>query len=526
MSKKNFCRFFGAFSIFRKYFTFILPIFLFISFLSQFCFSQSEQIFKETVSLPDQVQMHGAAVLGNFLYVFGGNKSPEGYTTCVRMAPIHPDGSLGEWTDTTPLPSPRAYIANSTLALNDVIYVIGGLESDPGRKYNTAIWSKPRPDGHLEPWLESPPFGPEGISNLTAVSTPGFIHLIGGMTLSNGATNAVVSGAIGSEGTLSRWEAGPPMPVPLWFHNAVAMGGRVWVWGGLFEDDRSKVNQKVYSAPILSTGRLGSWREEPVQIPAPLYGAAQSSAGNYVISFCPRLSPLGKETDDVWFATVDSQGLSSWQKIATGMPIKLYLAAAPDYRRGTVYLPGGRREAGNLQSVDNRVFFFKLASHVRTPTEIQRLEDNQPPQNSLSSIDISAYMDKPNPPGEPEDTGLTYMSQSRISKDATKGFVSFDQAKSIINSDRPTPYVLYFNSKKARTCAAQGEVLKDPNFGTLISRATFVWLELSEWPQMAQQLGVFRAPTWIFYNSGQREKARFSDVLTLAQLEQNLNTLR
>ncbi|MBN1901734.1 hypothetical protein JW926_10465 [Candidatus Sumerlaeota bacterium] len=508
----------------KKFNTWVLFI-ISISLLNAVYLAQSEPIYKETTSLPDQIQMHGSAVLGNFLYVFGGNKAPEGWTTSVRMAPIHQDGSLGNWGDTTPLPSPRAYIANSALALNDVVYIIGGLESDPGKKHNTAIWSRPRPDGHLEPWLESPPFGPEGISNVTVVSTPGFIHLIGGLTLSGVATSAVISGPVSPGGAIATWEGGPPLPVPLWFHNAVAMGGRVWVWGGLFADDRSRANQKVYSSPILGSGRLGLWRKEPVTLPEPLYSAAQSSAGNYIISFCPRVTPNAKETDDVWFATVSSQGLSPWQKISTGIPLKLYITAAPDYRRGNVYIPGGRLSAGAAELVDKRVFFFKLAAHASTREETQNIEDQGVGTPSPASLDISAYMDNIQTASTPKEHSLTYMSESRVSSDATKGFISYDQARIILTSGKPMPYVLYFNSKKARRCVEQGEILKDPNFANLASRAPFVWFEISEWPQLSQQLGVFRTPSWIFYDSGQREKARFYNVLTMAQLEQNLSSL-
>jgi hypothetical protein len=76
--------------------------------------------------------MHGAAVLGDYLYVFGGAKETLGWTDSTQVAPVYPDGSLGAWLETTPLPENRHYIANGTVTLNDVVYIAGGAvgESD------------------------------------------------------------------------------------------------------------------------------------------------------------------------------------------------------------------------------------------------------------------------------------------------------------------------------------------------------------------------------------------------------------
>jgi len=497
----------------------LLNIFLFIIILQ--CLSMGEsksfaqepgssEFFLETTSLPETRQFHGAAVLGNFLYVFGG-ETPQGASSSVLMARIHSDGTLGEWVDTTPLPSSRMYIANSTLVLNDMVYIIGGLENSEGGKYNTAIWSRPQPDGTLESWQESPPFGTEGLSNLTAVSTPGFIHILGGLTRSQAATNSVVSGAIGTGGALTRWEPGPPLPVPLWFHNAAAMGGRVWVWSGLFSVDSSQGSADVHSAPILSTGRLGVWRQEYNSLPMPLYSAAQSSAGNYIISFCPRLVPDAKETGDVWFANVTPQGLSQWGKLGISLPLKVYIAAATDYRHGFVYIPGGRQKVGGPQFLDTRVFYFKLAPEAQASKEADNIAEVAMPGLDHAMKDSSS---------------LTYLSQSHLALGAVPGFRSYDQARAIINSGQAIPCVMYFHSNKGRKCINQAKILRSQEFLPLSSRTPFVWLEVSDWPQLAHQLGIFRTPTWIFYDSNQREKARITKVLSLSELDHYISTLR
>lgn len=510
-------------------------VFMAIFFTTSCVWAQS--LYRETTPLPDIRQMHGAAVLGDYLYVFGGNKNPEGYTQSVIKAPINPDGSVGAWSDTTPLPSRRAYIPNSTLALNDIVYIIGGLDGTTEKKFNTAIWSRPMADGNLEPWQESPPFGPQGLSNLTVVPTQGFLHVLGGFTEAQIATSAVFSGVVSPAGGIAAWEAAPPLPAALWFHNAAALGGRVWVWGGLFSDDRSSASSQVYSSPILSSGRLGPWRQEPVSLPVPFYSAASATAGSYIMSFCPRRLP-NEPTDELWFTTVSPEGLNPWQCFSTRLPVRLYIAAAPDYRRGNVYVLAGRIDAISAESVDKRVFFFQLAPHARM-SEASGAPAQGPTPASVTTAATAAAaapgqaaLPTPETPpwgseaAQPGVSRLTYMSQSRLAQGAVKGFLSYDNARKLASSAPTRPLILYFHMQTSRPCIQQLEQLNDPQFAALTEQAAFAWIDIREWPQLAQQLGVFRAPTWIFYDIRGIDRGRPSQVLTVPQIAQIVSALR
>jgi hypothetical protein len=496
----------------------------------------AQSLYKETTPLPEIRQMHGAAVLGDYLYVFGGNKNPEGYTQSVNKAPINPDGSLGEWSDTTPLPSRRSYIPNSTLALNDIVYIVGGLDGATEKKFNTAIWSRPMADGNLEPWQESPPFGPHGLSNLTVVSTQGFLHVLGGFTEAQIATATVFSGVVSPSGGIVTWEAGPAMPAPLWFHNAAALGGRVWVWGGLYSDDRSSASSQVYSSPILSSGRIGPWRQEPVALPVPFYSAASATAGSYIISFCPRRLP-NEPTDELWFTTVSPEGLNPWQCFSSRLPVRLYIAAAPDYRRGNVYVTAGRTSSLRAEDVEKRVFYFQLAPHARmadtagAPAQGPTPAPGTAPGSAATATAQAALPTPETPPwgsgvAQPGVAKFTYMSQSSLPQGAVKGFLSYEDARKLATSAPTRPLVLYFHLQTSRPCIQQLEQLNDPQFAALTEQAAFAWIDIREWPQMAQQLGVFRAPTWIFYDIRGIDRGRPSQVLSVPQIAQIVSALR
>nr|HQH12187.1 hypothetical protein [Candidatus Sumerlaeota bacterium] len=119
--------------------------------------------FKTTTPLRAGRQMAGAVVLGDYLYVISGNVDGMGYSNSVEMAKINPDGTLGEWKNTTPLPTDRSYIDNSTLVLNDIVYVVAGKHSSLEKRTNTIYWTRPLPTGELEPWRESFPFPGNGV---------------------------------------------------------------------------------------------------------------------------------------------------------------------------------------------------------------------------------------------------------------------------------------------------------------------------------------------------------------------------
>jgi len=481
---------------------------------------QAPATYFTTTPLPEGRQMYGAAVLGNSLYVIGGNWARDGYTANCCRAPILPDGSLGAWTETTPMPQPRSYIGNATLALNDMIYVVGGFLNDETKfSYNTAIWSRPGPDGNLGPWQESPPFAAAGRDCLTVVSTPGFIHVLGGSVGSRNPTAEVITGVVDAEGRIAAWEPGPPMPVQLWFHHAAALAGRVWVWGGLTGAQPNTASNRVYSASILGTGRIGEWREESQRLPMPIYAASNATAGPFLMTFCPR-DINGTPGNDIWVATVGAEGLSPWMRLTSELPCKLYNSAATDYRRGVVYLPGGRL-SHDVHQLDPTVYLFRLSAQAREQSEVAAAPPGAAPgaaatpaaQSTAMAVSSSMMATT----GQGADS-YTFQTAGRLAQEAAPGFLTYAQAKAAAAQAPPRPLILYFHSAMAKPCKLQEEILKSPQFQAVAAQGAFAWVDIRENPQLAQQMGVFRVPAWIFYDVRGAERYRFSQVLSLDAL--------
>ena len=476
--------------------------------------AQQELTFSKVGMLPTYRQMHGSVVLGDYLYVMGGElggvQGKDIWTNTVLKAPLQANGSVGQWTPTTPMPQKRSYIGGSTMALNDVVYVVGG--SNQSEAYNTAIYAKPQADGSLSPWIQSPPFSTVGLSNFPVVATPGYIHVLGGADISSRISAATMSGRIGPSGEILQWEAGPRMPSPLWFHSAATLGGKVWVWGGLPENKSSKLSNRVFSAAILSDGRLAPWKEDPVKLPVNFYMGVSSSAGPYLMTLCPKTFENGKTvpSSDVYFTSITPGlgGLKNWTSVPSNLPVKLYLAVAADYRRGRVYIPGGRKKGGDGPNAadffDPGVFMFTLSAKAR-----------------------SEYKDEAEAAETVRTGSYTYQRADILPATAVPGFLSLNAARRFSIAEAPRkPLVLYFHKEGTKTCGEQVDILKDPAFAELSKQAGFAWMDTETWPQLRSQLGIYRVPTWIVYNANTQELGRATQVVTIDQLKQFLSSVK
>jgi hypothetical protein len=466
--------------------------------------------YKQTQSLPRPRQMHGAGVLGDFIYVIGGNTTDKGWENSVVKAPINLNGSIGKWSPTTPMPQPRAYIGNTTIVLNDVLYVIGGFDGE--QYWKTIIWTKARPDGSLQRWQESRPLPGPGVDCSAAVATPGHIYLIGGATGSPArpVTN-VWEAILDNNGNVVQWQQGPSLPVPLWFHNVAVVSGKLWVWAGLTTGKNDSVNPYVYSAPLRADGSIGMWDREMITMPEPMYSAAGSACGSYLISFCGRYKG-GAEHSDIWYTALTGGGIGQWQKLQSKLYLRVYHTVATDFRRGLIYLPGGRYARDDVASLRPEVFYLKLAESATqkkgTPTtgdQVAKTETMRQEQTTQSRMN-------------------TLYQSSSLPQDSLPGFIPYEQARQL-NMQRHLPVVIYFHSPRTKSCQRQREQVANFNFAGYQGRVAFAWVDTTILPQLVQQMGVFRVPTWLFFDKGGNKRSFKIGVISPEELTQQVSGL-
>jgi len=483
----------------------------------------ANQFVVRTTPLPVTRAFHGCAVLGSYFYAIGGQtavgtlESDEIPSASVIRARVMLDGTLSAWEDTTPLPAPRLYINNSTIVLNDVVYIVGGADKAAnGKKYRTAVFSRPLPNGSLLPWTESQPFGDSGLSQFVAVSTPGHIHVIGGYDESREPRKEVWTNAIYADGSMGPWSPGPALPMPLWFHSAGVAGGRVYVWGGIPQANAEQgASARIFSAPIQGSGRLGEWRQETATLPKPFYTASNAVAGPYLMAICPRYGP-DSYGSDVWFSAVTPKGVAGWGARQASIPNRVYHAAATDYRVGAIFISGGRPEKNAPQLADQWV--LKLSPQVRQMAEQGWIAAERAHANTVSAI-VAA--------DQGQSSQLSYVAAQRLNTDAVAGFKTYDAARAESQA-KGSPMVVYFALPNAKPCVEQKKALQTPEFAPVAMAASMAWVDTSENPQLAQQLGVYRVPTWVFYDKAGNEApgTRATGAIAVADLARIVDGLK
>ena len=494
----------------------------------------SAQFIAPTSPLPIGRAFHGTAVLGDFLYVIGGSGANQGQDIpflTVHAARIFYDGRLSKFIETTKIPVPRHYIANSTVVMNDTVYVIGGSTAIlEGKRLDTVLWNRPQASGLLGPWRESKAFPPAALSCVAAFSTPGYLHMTGGLGNHGDVSDKVWTMPVNADGSPGEWRPGPTLPAPLWFHCAAVVGGRAWVWGGL-NVEKSPINPTtaIYSAPVLASGTLGDWRTETTTLPVGLYSAVSAVAGPYLFSISPRYKEA-VNSNDIWWTMVTPQGMKPWQKQQTQIPIKIYHACSADYRRGLIFLPGGKPDKTSEPAAFN--FVIKLSPQARQLAEadwvasqtaglaVASAAASAGGDSSVSTSDLASA----SPAAGAATPGLSFQTPTAGAGNLP-GFLTLEAARTA-SAQNHQPMVLYFNSATAKPCVEQNKTLEGPDAAKIIASAVFASVDVRQYPQQTQQYGVFRVPTWVFFDANGVQKERSVGAVGLLELQQKLDAAR
>lgn len=487
----------------------------------------AQDAIRKVTSMPHGRSFHGACVLGDYLYVIGGasfrdNKGDFSQVIDDRelttlVAPILPDGDLGEWRTTTTLPQPRLNIESATVVLNDVVYIIGGTDLiDNGERHSTILMSRPMPDGHLGPWEVAATMPESGLSFTATFATPGWLHMVGGVTGSRTLSNRTWSVEVKPDGHLGEWRPGPSLPTPLWYHNAGVSAGQVYVFGGLASyPQATQYSTLVYRAPLLGDGTMGEWATAG-SLERPFYGGQAASMGPYLMSFLGRYAPGNAgENNDVWWTVAAPGGLDAWKRLATTVDVRRYHAVATDFRHFSFYLVGGKNSAISAGGRSS-VYRFRMSDQARQVAE--RGFDDGASANLAASTVATSTIEVAGPPATPP---------ARLAIDNLPAyFLPYQMATPYDQSGNARPMVMYFMARDSRPTKEQNAVLAGASLDSAAKRAVFATVDVAATPQVAQQRGVFRVPTWLFFDSRGNLVDRKVGQLGAAELADRVGALK
>jgi len=456
--------------------------------------SWAADFIKTTTPVSPPRQMYGAAVVKDWLYIIGGNEDTSdesvAYIKNVSRAKINHDGSIGKWAPTTPLPVSRSYINNTTLTLNDTIYIVGGLYGDEDIKLRTVLWSRADANGNLSPWLESGESPLPGVSCSTAVAAANRIHQIGGSLGGGNPTDQVSTAILNANGEVTGWKISPSLPQPLWFHCAGIVHHTIFVWGGLIDSSSSDTSDKIFYAPLDAQGDIVEWKVYPQRLDLPHYSASGTVSGKYLISFTPRYHG-GSLSGDILYTKVDQNFLHPFQRMEANIYARLYNAVATDTSKGVVYLPGGRSQRDEY-IFDQKTYFIPIGAStagVGTPGQFNLAGStstapvspaSQPTQNSQPVLNVSNQ-------------------QSNHSDNLLSRFTTVSEAKNRV-SQNPQPFVILYINPSEPASSQQMEILRQIGVSGIDEKVMLVAATPASDFKFITDSGVNEFPHWNFYD--------------------------
>jgi hypothetical protein len=167
-----------------------------------------------------------AVSVAGYLYLLGGSPLFGGIIASVERAAVMPDGSLGPWTSTAPLPVARTGHAAATSGSR--VYVLGGSPADAS--YTSVIYAEVLPDGSLGSWNPTSSLTGARVSS-GAVVLGGALHAIGGVGFSAICVDAETA-IILPDGSLGPWSAASAMQARRCDADTAASATHVYAVGG------------------------------------------------------------------------------------------------------------------------------------------------------------------------------------------------------------------------------------------------------------------------------------------------------
>lgn len=231
-----------------------------------------------TTDLPSPRSGFNMAVCNGYLYVIGGYTG-SGDLTEVIFAQINDNGTIGTWESTTNIPAVRR--ACRCFAHNDYLYVTGG-HSSTLTYYSTVWMTQSQPDGTIGSWTSTTPLPAVSALHGCCVED-GNVYITGGQNISTFYTTAWVTG-VQTSGPLDPWTPFPDIPETRSGHGYCSYNGYLYMIGGTnWSGNLKSVRYAHISSVGISSGeyQIPSGTQVSHVSPNPFHGSTQI---NYFLS--------------------------------------------------------------------------------------------------------------------------------------------------------------------------------------------------------------------------------------------------
>ena len=287
-------------------------------------------------------------VTPSWVYVVGGyNGLP---MASVERAPIAADGTLGTFAidPSVTLATARGFAASAVIG--PYLYVFGGNISGPAASVERATIL---PDGTLGPFTAMPDGLTEARADMTATVIGPYVYIISGWAGGSYADPSVERAPIMADGSLGAFAivAGVSLVTGRFDHTATVYGGQLYIVGGL---PGTNFLTRVERATIHDDGTIDTFAEIPVDLAAERGGHGTLILGNdlYVVGGCDTNGPVPPDKQ-VERATIHGAGALGTLATATATALATPRADHATVALGSyVYAIGGTSGGTSLGSVE------------------------------------------------------------------------------------------------------------------------------------------------------------------------------
>ena len=276
---------------------------------------------------------------GPAIYCIGGEDSNGGPRNEVYASVPSASGNISGWAP-GPYPYPRFINGESCVSESGAAYCVGGMYNDNGDDVASSYYANVTADGSLGNWSSTTPF-PVAVDSQSCVASSSYIFCVGGVNETDGSNaDATPTGSVWfaplSASGIGSWKETTPYPANVYYPACSVAGNDIYCVGGADENGNS-VGTSYYTT-LSSTG-AGTWTQTTS------YPAAAS--GEACVMYAVDIVCVGGETAGgssptytgaVYYAPVSSGGIGTWKQ-ATSYPLAVGTACVA--LGGNLYCIGG-----------------------------------------------------------------------------------------------------------------------------------------------------------------------------------------
>ncbi|MEK7594896.1 MAG: carbohydrate binding domain-containing protein, partial [Patescibacteria group bacterium] len=209
-----------------------------------------------TSPMPVILHQHTTVISNGYIYAIGGLDDSVGYSDAVYYAKLNSDGTVGTWRSTTPINnSATTRSEHASIVVNGYLYVIGGVDNVSAAT-NDIYYTKLNADGSVGAWITARDL-PLALSSMAASVANGYVYITGGNDSGFAPVNTTYFAKLSSDGTIGTWNTANALPAVVADHQTVVLNGYIYSIGGY---GTSNVDtSSVYYAKLNPNGSIGSW---------------------------------------------------------------------------------------------------------------------------------------------------------------------------------------------------------------------------------------------------------------------------